>query len=742
MSNLDDEYMVPPGLSSITNSTTAPLNDLFGRTSTPSRHSPPPASAPPSSHRPPFGRTPVLPAQNMSNSNNAPETQSGIFTNGGPRPGRHFLRDKPPPPPPSGAHRPDLPMDGMNDGFRSPIRIPDSANEYDPRRRDPIILGPTSSYSLSNSSPSIPPAPAYQRWMSYSGPSSASAVYHQPYSPLVSLNSRMSPQLLPPSPSAHHVTSGPAIEVIGARPPSRQFSSTPEVPAFNSQTPIPIPTARLPSPRRSFSNDSLFNPSSKPPSPSSHAMLPPTTVDRVVVPQARPAVTYAPRVTPPEVDSAPEVEMGNYETSTSPRRSPSPAVGSSVHALPKLSTSGAPHATSSTPAPNAAFSPRSPSPTRVSRVPEIDMRSLENSLIERLKGELRSQLKDELKDELKGELRGELRDELRGELKNELKGEIVGQMEEELPGRMKHQLLGQLKAELLGQIKDDLLHQLKDELFVQMKAELLTHMKAELVHQLKDELLFQLKDELLRQLQEELLVLLKNELKVQLADDLTTTVKNNLRGQLRADLRDDMVDELKDHFTAQLQDQLKALLLRLQHAMNSQLRDDLTIQLKYFIAKLKEELIVQLKDTLTVHLQDGLITQVKTALTAQLRDGLGAQREQLNLDFERRRLFLEQQPRTKAVKPASPAVTTPSRATPTTPRPLPSLLFQARHPLHHLVLTAGPDPTGMDVDVVPPPTPPISLSPSKPRGSETPLPVKSQRKQSFFAAGYQASPPA
>ncbi|KAK6997257.1 hypothetical protein R3P38DRAFT_3370346 [Favolaschia claudopus] len=385
---------------------------------------------------------------------------------------------------------------------------------------------------------------------------------------------------------------------------------------------------------------------------------------------------------------------------------------------------------------------------------------LETSLSDQLRGELMDGLKSELKSGLKGELRGELkevlgdelrvelRDQLRVELTGEVKGELV-QLRQELPGQLRPELLGQLRDDLFGLLKDDLVPHLKGDLLTQLipelqtqlKPDLLDQLKPELLVQLQDDLLLRLKDELLGQLQTDFLALLKDDLKVQLTDDLEVTLRQSLRELLRADLKEDIVFDVKDHFSEQLKDQLRIMLEKLKNAVNSQLRDDLIIQLKYFVSKLKEELIVQLKDTLTVHLKDGLINQVKTALTTQLRDGLGAQREQLNLDFERRRLFLEQQPRIKAAKPPSSAVSTPSRPTPTTPRPLPSAPFQARHPLHHLVLSPATELPNMDVDAFPnpPPTPPVLASPTKPRESSTPLPVKSQRKQSWLASGYQTS---
>ncbi|KAJ7143600.1 hypothetical protein C8R43DRAFT_1014699 [Mycena crocata] len=633
-----------------------------------------------------------------------------------------------------------------------------SVDEYDPRRQNPIILGPSSSFSI----PGVAAAhPTYPRWMGYSNQNGAVPILggaHQPYSPLVSLN-RMQPQALstPPSPRVPIHPNGagseparppsrqihspivvepvvvrppsrqvhiPAMEPVVVRPPSRPVGYVPEIEMSNVQhmtvplhSPSPLPPinkgpVQAPSRRRTPTfvpsvNGSSFGP--------------------IVAHQVPLQINHAREIAPSQINHTPEIEMGSGDMTNSRSRSPPRAstIGTAVQILPNSSSAAVPAPIPSVPVPVVADS----APSQVRRAPEIDMRSLENSLIARLKEELKSQLRDELKGELKDEL------------KNELKDDVLVRLRAELPGQMKQELLGQLREELFVQMKEDLLLQLKDELLVQLKVELLTQLKAELIAQLKDELLLQLKDQLLLQLQEELLGLLKDELKSQLTDDLTVALKNDLRQQLRADLKGDLVLDLQDHFTSQLRDQVKLLLVQLKETVNSQLRDEMVVQLKYFVAKLKEELIGHLKDTLTVHLKDGLITQVKAALTAQLRDGLGAQREQLNLDFERRRLFLEQQPRVRGTKPASPAVSTPSRPTPTTPRPLPSLLFQARHPLHHLVLsTTPPDSVGMDVDTPnPPPTPPVPVSPSKPKGTDTPLPVKSQRKQSWFTAGYQAS---
>ncbi|KAJ7274102.1 hypothetical protein C8J57DRAFT_1314642 [Mycena rebaudengoi] len=652
----NNDYMVAPGLSTIASRTPsrASMEDfsIFGPPSPPSRPPPLPEVSPPTTNGPrAVTQRPLSPLRSMDDV---------IFEKAPEQPVPHVLPVngvKASQPAVNGATEAraaaaasqimDVDMDGTGADFHSPIRILEEriAGVGNPVQRAPIVLGPSSSFSIPST------------------PSAGTTASTSPFPSWVPVSRHKGPDALA-VPASTRRSRSPVLTVKHVPPQTRPRTPSPE----------PSPEAEV---------------------------TPLSSVDPPV--DARPG--------PPLSQTAPEppqlLHMRMRDLGIT-RRSRSPLF--SINAKPaeavprRLSPVPASPARTSSLDPNVVGS----SALQVYRAPEIDMRSLENSLVVRLK------------DELRGELMADMREEL-----------------------------GQLKSELLVQMKEDLLVQLKDDLFVQLKQDLLTELKEELLVELKSNLLAQLKDELLVGLQAELLVALKDELKGQLTDELTMTLKNSLREHLRADLKDDMIVELKDHFSTQLKDHLKVLLVQLKDAVNSQLRDDLVIQLKYFIAKLKAELISQLKDTLTVHLKDGLITQVKTALTAQLRDGLGAQREQLNLDFERRRLFLDQHPRSKSAKPGSPATpstTTPSRPPLPTSRPSSSFFFQARHPLHHLVLSTGADTnSGMDVDAStppPPPTPPIILSPSKSNtgnGSDTPLPVKSQRKQSWFASGYQAS---
>ncbi|KAF7314694.1 hypothetical protein MKEN_00943300 [Mycena kentingensis (nom. inval.)] len=360
-----------------------------------------------------------------------------------------------------------------------------------------------------------------------------------------------------------------------------------------------------------------------------------------------------------------------------------------------------------------------------------------------LKDALRGELKDALRGELEDALRGDLKGALLAELRNELHSDVrvamresaasqmdtgLVRMREELPGNIKA-VFETLKSDIVSELKSELAPGLQNDLVAPLMVQLGSNLKMEVAEELKGELFPRLRDDLAQHLPGDLRPLLFDDLKTQLREELATSLESQLRDVLRPEITDLVIAELKDHLSTQLQDQLKALLEGIQNATSTQLRDDLTIQVKYFIAKLKEELLAQLKSAITVNLQDGLLTQLKTVLTDQLREGLGAQREQLNQDFERRRSLLEQQSRgvKGAAKAIVPSISAPPRSAPLTPKP--TSFFQVRHPLHHLVL----NPDGIEIDQVPP----ISISaPGSPaRPSDTSVPAKAQRKQSWFIGG-------
>ncbi|KAF7298682.1 hypothetical protein MIND_00815400 [Mycena indigotica] len=763
----------------------------YGRNTSYRRSSPPPRPPPSNTHRF-FGKN----GGNFSKVNTIPIS--------GPR-SKLFSRDReangaPPLPPPPAAHphRSDHPMDGR----RSPTRLPDNESEYDPRRPSvsatysmpspavpqafPRWMGYTASNNELYNQPYSPLVPL-------NNPMSASSslIIHPPATE--TNNSTDAPlyngQIPMPMPVPLHMPSA-------NRPPSplRRSSSHDTVTPIRVNSPIHATDSLrnllaqvapdMMRNSRLFSSSSEIEMSdgqttSKPPTPPLQTPSLPFSPALAPPPTSRSPPLEASRSSPPPIEAPriSETDLKNLETTLLQKLAAEMKIretAGETAILDKLSKElGSRFTLAETMLSDRIISDAEKREfalfQHVSSKVQGQQESLGAGLAEKLRNELRAQLKEELaaemrnemqsrmavemtglmgedwkgqlKDEilrdLQGELRGQFRNELRNELRDGLGAELLAQTQAELPDRVSGEVLGEMKSELSRQMRDELLGPLKDELIVPLKAQLL----GDLTGQLKHELVAQMKDELVQQLQNELRLVLQDDLKERLRDELSVALENNLRNVLRDDLKEHVVADVKDHFSAQLQDQLKALGQRMQTLMNSELRADVGTQMKSFIEKLKGELVSQLKDALTVQLQDGVLGEVKSALTEQLKEGLDAQREQLNLDFERRKLILEQQhPRPRAV--ATPSTTPLPLSRPSTPKlaSVPTSIFQVRHPLHHLVLT--PD-GSMDVESLSTsnafhPTSAPS-SPSKPRSTsvttEAPVPVKSQRKQSWFTAG-------